>query len=109
MEAFYSKLFRVRYKDIIAITIIAIFCVSYILIMSYLSIMKYLSFNADYLDLGLNNHVLWLLTHGGISLYYKSNFYLVYPLQYEKPITFLFALIYFLDPHIEFFIRFVKN
>ncbi len=102
MEAFYSKLFRVRYKDIIAITIIAIFCVSYILIMSYLSIMKYLSFNADYLDLGLNNHVLWLLTHGGISLYYKSNFYLVYPLQYEKPITFLFALIYFLDPHIEF-------
>lgn len=70
--------------------------------MGYLSLMKYYTFNDTYLDLGLNNQVLWLLSHGGISNYFSSGFYQVYPLQYEKPFTFIVTGLYLIYPHPEF-------
>lgn len=74
----------------------------YIVIMSYISIMKYLTFNATVADLGINNEVLWLLIHGGITNFNASGFSSVYPLQYEKPIIFIVAGLYYLFPSIYF-------
>lgn len=67
---------------------------------SYLSILKYSTFNSTY-DLGITNHTLWLLSHGGLSEYAASSFSNVYPFQYEKPIQFLVLPIYLVAPGIS--------
>lgn len=81
---------------------VIIFSVMYIILMSYISIMKYLTFNATVADLGVNNELLWLLVHGGIANFNASGFSYVYPLQYEKPIIFLVAALYYFFPSIDF-------
>lgn len=70
--------------------------------MSYISLMKYYTFNATVDDLGINNEVLWLLVHGGITNFNASGFGSVYPIQYEKPIIFLVAGLYYFFPSINF-------
>ena len=42
--------------------------------MSYISLMKDYTFNATVDDLGINNEVLWLLVHGGITNFNASGF-----------------------------------
>ena len=74
----------------------------YSILLSDLSILKYESFNATFGDLGLNNHVLWLLSHGGLTEYYQSGFSSVYAFNYQKPIYLIFAPFYALDPTIQF-------
>lgn len=59
---------------------------------------KYQTFNATFLDLGLNNQIEWLLLNRGVGGYYASGFAQAYPLQFQKPIMFLFLPIYALDP-----------
>ena len=82
--------------------LVTAFITIYIVVMSYISIMKYLTFNATVADLGVSNEVLWLLVHGGIANFNASEFGYVYPLQYEKPIIFLVAALYYFFPSIDF-------
>jgi uncharacterized membrane protein len=74
---------------------------TYMLVLGYLALAKYATFHATYDDLGIENQVLWLLSHGGIPEYYASGFASVYPLQYQKPILFLVLPFYALSPHPE--------
>ena len=75
--------------------------VGYTVVLGFLSLAKYSTFHATFLDLGLENEVLWLLAHGGLHGYYSSGFAQIYPFQYQKPILFLVLPIYFLFPHPE--------
>jgi uncharacterized membrane protein len=72
---------------------------AYIVAMEYTSLMKYYTFNATFDDLGVANQVLWLLSHGGVSNYYRSGFAQFFPMQWQKPITFVILPFYALDPH----------
>ncbi len=92
------RILRSRFDYII----VGIFAMAYVLSMTYLSLLKYYTFHATFLDLGLSNEVLWLLVHGGIANYYQSQFNLIYRLQYEKPIIFLIAPLYYIYPKPEF-------
>lgn len=83
------------------IILISVFSLTYITIIFPLSLSKYYTFHDTFFDLGLNNEILWLLIHGGISNYYASHFSYVYPIQWSKPIIFLLAIIYYLYPHPE--------
>lgn len=74
----------------------------YIIALSYISLMKYYSFHATYYDLGQNNEILWLLSHGGVYNYIKSGYTSIYPIQYQKPIIFIVSVIYWFDPTIQF-------
>ncbi len=76
------------------------FIALYVAIFGLLSLTKFSSFNATFLDLGLSNHILWLLSDGGVSEYYSSQFNLIYPLQLERPIVFLEVPLYWLAPGI---------
>lgn len=79
--------------------IIVVSCVLiYIASMIYLTFLKYYTFHATYLDLGLENQVLWILSHGGITNYYSSGFAHFYPLQFEQPFMFLVLPIYMAFP-----------
>jgi uncharacterized membrane protein len=60
--------------------------------------MKYLTFNATFLDLGLNNEVLWLNLHG---TYFASQFQYVYPFQFQSVSSFVLLPFYALYPHPE--------
>ena len=73
----------------------------YAIAFSVLSYLKYYTFNATYLDIGLQNQVQWLLSHGGIQYYYSSRFNLIYPLQFSRPILFLVTPFYSIYPHPE--------
>jgi uncharacterized membrane protein len=64
--------------------------------------MKYYTFNATYLDLGLNNHIYWLLSHGGVAGYYASGYASVYPVQYEEAMYFALTPFYALFPGVGF-------
>jgi uncharacterized membrane protein len=64
--------------------------------------LKYYTFNATYLDLGLSNHVYWLLSHGGVSLYKTSGFGSIYPIQYEATMYFVITPFYAVLPGIPF-------
>ncbi len=64
--------------------------------------LKYDTFNATYLDLGLSNHVYWLLSHGGVSLYKTSGFGSIYPVQYEAAMYFVITPFYALAPGVPF-------
>lgn len=75
---------------------------TYTSILTWLSLLKYESFHATFGDLGLNNHILWLLSHGGYSEYSQSGFASVYPFTIDKPIYFLLTPFYALDPTISF-------
>ena len=68
----------------------------------WVSWLKYYTFNATYLDLGLGNHIYWLLTHGGIAEYQRSGLASIYPVQYEESMYFLIAPFYALAPGIPF-------
>lgn len=97
--------FRIKLQKVIEslpLIFVIFFSMIYIIVMSYISIMKYLTFNDTVADLGVNNEVLWLLIHGGITNYNASKFSYVYPLQYEKPIIFLVAVLYYFFPGIDF-------
>ncbi len=69
--------------------------------MFHLSYLKYYTFQDTFYDLGLNNEIMWLLSHGFISNYIHSQFSQIYPFQYEKPIVFLVLPFYSLYPHIS--------
>ena len=73
----------------------------YIVLMFHLSYLKYYTFQDTFYDLGLNNEIMWLLSHGFISNYIHSQFSQIYPFQYEKPIVFLVLPFYSLYPHIS--------
>jgi len=74
---------------------------AYVLALGLLALAKYATFHATFEDLGIENQVLWLLSHGGIPEYYSSGFASIYPLQYQKPILFLVLPFYALYPHPE--------
>ena len=90
------KNFLFNRLDFLIITIAAI---AYILSMFYISYLKYYTFQDTFFDLGLNNEVLWLLSHGFVSNYLNNPFNQIYPLQYEKPIIFLVLPFYSIYPH----------
>lgn len=73
--------------------------VGYCLVLGEVAFRKYQTFNATFADLGLESQVQWLLLHGGISGYYASGFAQIYPIQFQKPIIFLFLPIFALYPH----------
>lgn len=81
--------------------ILTIAAVAYIILMFHLSYIKYYTFQDTFYDLGLNNEILWLLSHGFVSNYFGSQFYQIYPLQFEKPIIFLLVPFYSIYPHPE--------
>ena len=68
----------------------------------WVSWLKFYTFNATYLDLGLGNHIYWLLTHGGIAAYQRSGLGTIYPVQYEESMYFVIAPFYALAPGIPF-------
>ncbi len=98
LESLQIKRFFSRKFDCVILSVAAII---YIILMFHLSYLKYYTFNATFYDLGVNNEVLWLLSHGFISNYTNSHFSQIYPLQYEKPIIFLVLPFYSLYPHIS--------
>jgi uncharacterized membrane protein len=75
---------------------------AYSLLFSVLAILKFDTFNATFGDLGLENHILWLLAHGGFPEYDQSGFSTVYAFNYQKPVVLLFLPFYAIDPQIPF-------
>ena len=66
--------------------------------MGLLAVLKFLTYNATFADLGVENEVEWLLLHGGIHGYLSSGFTAIYPIQYQKPVLFLFLPLYAMAP-----------
>lgn len=76
--------------------------VTYSLLLTALTILKFESFHATFGDLGLENHILWLLAHGGLTSYDQSGFATVYAFNFQKPIVLVFLPFYALVPQITF-------
>ncbi len=78
--------------------VVLLLALSYALLFSYVTIQKYRTFNATFLDLGLNNEVLWLTLRGA---YFSSQFQTIYPFNIQS-IGFVVLLpFYALYPHPE--------
>jgi uncharacterized membrane protein len=75
---------------------------AYAVLFTDLSLLKLETFHATFGDLGLENHILWLLSHGGFATYNDSGFATVYAFNYQKPIALLVLPFYALDPQLSF-------
>jgi uncharacterized membrane protein len=75
---------------------------AYSVLFTVLALLKFETFHATFGDLGLENHILWLLAHGGLPMYDQSGFSTVYAFNYQKPLVLLFLPFYALDPQIGF-------
>lgn len=84
-----------------AATIVLVLSLGYSLVFDRLSFLKTSNFYSN-LDLGLSNHIYWLLSTGGLPGYASSGFSSVYPMQFEEPIYFVVAPFYALWPGIPF-------
>lgn len=87
--------FRAPRMGIILVTTLAAL---YALTFSIITIIKYYTFNATFLDLGLQNEILWLTLHGS---YFASGFSTVYPFPFDSLAQFSLLPIYALYPHPE--------
>ena len=82
--------------------IVVLGSLAFAITMLWISWLKYETFNASFLDLGLTNHIYWLLSHGGLPEYQQSGQAFSYPIQYEEPIYFLVLPLYGAIPGIPF-------
>lgn len=64
-------------------------------VMMYIVVMQYYTFHDDFLDLGVENQVMWLLSHGHIQQFLYTYHY---GYELEKPILLLILPIYALFP-----------
>jgi uncharacterized membrane protein len=74
----------------------------YTIALSYLSLARYYTFYATFDDLGLENQILWILSHGWVGLYNQSQLGQIYALPIQQPITFALVPLYAIDPGPEF-------
>ena len=80
----------------IGLLFVSLFSSAYVVLFSYVTLFKYYTFNATFLDLGLENELLWLTLHGS---YFSSGFQSVYPFPYDSLATFVLLPIYGVYPH----------
>jgi uncharacterized membrane protein len=80
--------------------VVLVAALSYIVTMGQLALLKYDTFHSTFTSLGITSHQIWLVSHGGMGLYYSTGFQSVaYP--YGKPLLFLLVPIYWVYPHLS--------
>ncbi len=82
-------------KQHLPLFFVLIFALFYLGVMLYIVLMQYYTFHDDFLDLGVENQFMWLISHG----YFHQFFYTYhYGYELEKPILFLIMPLYLIFP-----------
>ena len=84
-----------RMKEKLPAITVSLFSALYISSMLYISFLKYYTFHADFVDLGTENQIFWLLSHG--YLYQFLHLY-HYGAELQKPILFIILPLYYVFP-----------
>ena len=84
-----------RITDRLPAITVSLFSALYISSLLYISLMKYYTFHADFVDLGTENQIFWLLSHGYLSQFLHLYHY---GAELQKPILFVILPLYYAYP-----------
>lgn len=71
---------------------------AYAVIFTYITLVKYMTFHDTWFDLGLNNEIFWLMTHGGYPAYIASGWGAVHSFPFQRLSMLVLLPVYWVSP-----------
>lgn len=89
-------------KEFLPLIVVVVASFLYSFELSHLILLKYDAFNLDFTTTGIETHSMWLIAHGGLGMYYATNFNTV-AFPGGDPFMYLLSAVSYFSPSIPIY------